>query len=473
MTALVILDFDGILVDLNLHTEVVRAEIRALAQHYGVDHDLRPLISSIEDVVSILKKKNDEVAANEFRTNVWKLITDEECRAASICDWHESAAAMIAQLCQHDCLLAIYSNNHERAVYAALDRLKSPREQWIAICARKEYRTLKPSGTPIVDVLDEARRTHDIEHVYLVGDHPHDMRSAMEAQTMLQARGDDTSVISIGLRNERVTAANLDDAGAWFVVSDLQEASELITTPRQTYSLSMVLLAFNEARSIRRAILDACRFGERYASSYEVIVVDDGSLDGTAELVRANESDQIKLVRHDVNQGMGAAMRSGYWAAKKDYIAHLPGDRQVRPHALIRFLPHANRNTIVLSHYREPPSGMQRHVVSKLFRQLASTVGGFEISFAGTYLFPRDVLDRISREYLFSQSFVLSFELLQYFNEFGFVFKEVEITPFRREEGQSREFTAKRIAKVAWELGRCRVLKTKARVRNHFRSYRV
>jgi dolichyl-phosphate beta-glucosyltransferase len=84
-------------------------------------------------------------------------------------------------------------------------------------------------------------------------------------------------------------------------------------------SLSLVIPAFNEELRLLsfletvRAYLD-----DRYAGRYEVIVVDDGSNDGTAELLAARGEDwpALRVLQHPANRGKGAAVRTGMLAAK-------------------------------------------------------------------------------------------------------------------------------------------------------------
>jgi glycosyltransferase involved in cell wall biosynthesis len=69
------------------------------------------------------------------------------------------------------------------------------------------------------------------------------------------------------------------------------------------------------------------------ADTFEIIAVDDGSRDRTAEIAEglAREyPDVVRLVRHPVNKGYGAALRSGFGAARYSLIAFTDGDRQFK-----------------------------------------------------------------------------------------------------------------------------------------------
>ena len=83
-----------------------------------------------------------------------------------------------------------------------------------------------------------------------------------------------------------------------------------------TTSLSFVLPAYNEAENIESAVKQASRALSLLASAgllvdWEVVVVDDGSLDETAEVVTELYDPSVRLVQHSTNKGYGAALRIG------------------------------------------------------------------------------------------------------------------------------------------------------------------
>lgn len=95
-------------------------------------------------------------------------------------------------------------------------------------------------------------------------------------------------------------------------------------------ALSLVIFCYNEAGNIG-SVIDLCKnLLPEIASDFELIVVDDGSSDNTAEEVLAKVKDfpNIRVIRHEVNRGIGNALRSGYEAARKEYVCAIPGDNQ-------------------------------------------------------------------------------------------------------------------------------------------------
>jgi hypothetical protein len=154
---------------------------------------------------------------------------------------------------------------------------------------------------------------------------------------------------------------------------------------------------------------------------------------------------------------MGAALRSGYAAARCEYIAFLPADRQVRPQSLLVFLPWATPETTVVSTYLTPPAGEGRRLMSLAFRFLVRGLGGLSVDFAGSYVFHRRWLETIDLTTVRSETFVFSFELLERMRQAGSRFASVRIRPFLREVGQSRELALRRIVRVFGEIARYRV----------------
>lgn len=98
--------------------------------------------------------------------------------------------------------------------------------------------------------------------------------------------------------------------------------------------LSLVMPAFNEASTIDVAI------GRVLAQACvgELIVVDDGSSDGTAEAVRAFSDPRVVLISHGINRGKGAALRTGFARATLPFVGIQDADLEYDPHDLPRLL---------------------------------------------------------------------------------------------------------------------------------------
>jgi len=113
--------------------------------------------------------------------------------------------------------------------------------------------------------------------------------------------------------------------------------------------------AYNEAENIEAMLEDVIQAMNPLADDYEVIVVDDGSGDGTAQVVRSLEQryPQVRLVQHQVNQGYGAAVFSGLTSASKELVFFTDSDRQFDLREIEKLLDLIHKADLVVG-YRTP-----------------------------------------------------------------------------------------------------------------------
>ena len=97
-------------------------------------------------------------------------------------------------------------------------------------------------------------------------------------------------------------------------------------------SVSIIVPAYNEEKGIGSILTHLQAVMTTREMEYEIIVVDDGSTDGTADAVRQHE--QVRLVRHHSNRGYGAAIKTGIRQARYDWIAIIDADGTYPPSAM-------------------------------------------------------------------------------------------------------------------------------------------
>ena len=104
---------------------------------------------------------------------------------------------------------------------------------------------------------------------------------------------------------------------------------------------SLVLPAYNEEAGIRQAIIEADDALRRLFDDYEILVVDDGGRDATAAVVaeEAAPRPHVRLLRQRLNKGYGAALRTGFEAARFEYVAFSDADCQFYLADLGRLMP--------------------------------------------------------------------------------------------------------------------------------------
>jgi glycosyltransferase involved in cell wall biosynthesis len=110
------------------------------------------------------------------------------------------------------------------------------------------------------------------------------------------------------------------------------EPASAAATPRVA-ALSYFFPAHNEEANLEGLVEEALATLPALAERFEVIAVDDGSRDRTpqiADRLAAANPDVVRVVHHPTNLGYGAALRSGFRAARFELVAFTDGDRQFR-----------------------------------------------------------------------------------------------------------------------------------------------
>src|SRR5699024_8428499 len=99
-------------------------------------------------------------------------------------------------------------------------------------------------------------------------------------------------------------------------------------------SLSVFFPAYNDAPSLPKLIGSTFAVLEEWVDDYEVIVVNDGSFDNTAEVLsqlQLQYGPRMRIITHPENRGYGGALRSGFASATKEFVFYTDGDGQYDP----------------------------------------------------------------------------------------------------------------------------------------------
>jgi dolichol-phosphate mannosyltransferase len=203
--------------------------------------------------------------------------------------------------------------------------------------------------------------------------------------------------------------------------------------------LSLVLPAFNEAAVIGRAVAEAEAALGTLIAQFEVLAVDDGSSDGTADVVQKllPFCAHTRLLRHPRNRGYGAALRTGFEAASYDLVAFTDADCQFDLADLGKLAPLAAEYPIVAGYRADRKDPWRRRFYSRGYNLLARTLLGTRVRDVDCALkvFRREGLARLLPE---SRGFFVNTEMLTRARQLGMPVVELPVTHRPRLGGESK-----------------------------------
>lgn len=201
--------------------------------------------------------------------------------------------------------------------------------------------------------------------------------------------------------------------------------------------LSVVLPVYNEYNNLESLISEITAVLPSLVLRWEIIAVNDGSTDGSTEMLYTLQERHanLKVVEHQSNRGYGAALRSGFFAAQYDYIFFMDSDGQFHIDDIRRFLPHAGYDSIVIGFRQERKDNVARKINGALWSLLICLLFRLRIRDLNCAykLFPRTLLRDTA---LYAQGAFINAELLYWTTKHHYRIIELPVTHYARHIGK-------------------------------------
>jgi len=220
--------------------------------------------------------------------------------------------------------------------------------------------------------------------------------------------------------------------------------------------LSVFFPAYNDSGTIASMVIRAVQAASELTPDYEVIVVNDGSVDATPEIVDelARTYPRVRVVHHANNRGYGGALQTGFRSASKELIFYTDGDAQYDPAELAVLWAKMTPGTDLVNGYKiSRADPLHRIFIGRLYHHIVRALFGLTIRDVDCdfRLMRRAIFERIDLE---KTSGVICLEMMKKIEDAGFRIVEVPVHHYHRAFGKSQFFNFRRIAKTGVDVMR-------------------
>ncbi|MFZ5929267.1 MAG: glycosyltransferase family 2 protein [Acidobacteriota bacterium] len=221
--------------------------------------------------------------------------------------------------------------------------------------------------------------------------------------------------------------------------------------------ISAFFPAYNDAPSLPGLLRRAFAALEQATGDFEVIVVNDGSRDGTAAVLEQMQQElgpRLRIITHGKNRGYGGALRSGFQAATKDLVFYTDGDGQYDPAEIHLLLEQWTPNLGLVNGYkrlRQDP--WHRIVIGRIYNAVARFLFRIRIRDIDCdfRLVRRSLVENLHLE---STSGTICLELVRKIEMTGCQVAEVAVNHYPRLHGRSQFFRWRSLLTTARQFAR-------------------
>ncbi len=204
--------------------------------------------------------------------------------------------------------------------------------------------------------------------------------------------------------------------------------------------LSVIIPAFNEADSLKVVVREINSVLIEMGQAYEIIIVDDGSSDGTEAIADqlAREIGRVRVVHHETNQGLGGVYRTGFSHTQGDFVTFFPADGQIPASIITQFTPLMENADMVLGYFPNQKSSLLAKSLSKAERILFSLLFGRLPKFQGVLMFRRTLLKELVLKTTGGRGWMVLMELIIRASRDGYKLVSVPTEVRARMSGKSK-----------------------------------
>lgn len=204
--------------------------------------------------------------------------------------------------------------------------------------------------------------------------------------------------------------------------------------------ISVFFPTYSEEGNIRDVISNAREVVQRIAEKWEILVVNDGSKDGTKQIIESLEKTdpRIRLINHEKNLGYGASLQSGLYGSKYKWIVFTDSDGQFDFSEISNFLAKQKETNadLVIGYYKKRQVTTSRILTSKMWEIAVFILFGLHVHDidCGFKLISKKVIDKIPKLVSERGAFISS-ELLIKARKGGYKIVEIPVTHYPRIHG--------------------------------------
>ena len=141
-------------------------------------------------------------------------------------------------------------------------------------------------------------------------------------------------------------------------------------------NLSIIVLAYNEERSLEDVVLSLLPVLKSITNKYEVLIINDGSRDKTGRIADelAKKYEEVRVIHHNKNMGYGAAQKTGFRNARYELVMAVPSDKQFDVHDIKNYIAMINNYDVIVGVRNNRKDTLFRKITSFGFNFLVSTM---------------------------------------------------------------------------------------------------